>query len=167
MPDVYAVWVQPITDDTTDANVAKYGMIENLNEVYESDMGARSKDFCDGQTSPTAPRYAEDRMGQLEFYSEEAAQYASNVLRTDIESRIASGQLNVIRPAAWKVSVPITAPEAMATTIIELRELLTVPEAVTNSQIEGAIVRYVEATGNPMPTNAQLTAWIQENAGWA
>ena len=166
MPDVYSVWVQPITDDTTPANIEKYGTVENLTEVYGSDMGARSKDFCDGQTSATAPRYADDQMGQIEFYSKEAADYASNVLRTDIESRIASGQLNIARPATWRVTLPITAPEAMATTILELRDLLSVSTGITDSQIEGAIVKYIEATGNAMPTNKQLVEWMAENVKW-
>ena len=167
MANVWTIWVQPITNDTTPANIEKYGMVENLSEVYESDMGARSKDFCDGQTSPSAPRYADDQMGQLEFYSEEAARYASSVLRGDIETRIATGQLSAVtRPATWAVSVPITTPAAMVETIFELRDIGSIPELITDSQIENAIVRYIEATGNPIPTNKQLLAWLMDNAAW-
>ena len=166
MADVYGVWVQPIDNDTGAANLERYGMVENLSELYESDMGDRSKDFCDGQTSPTAPRYADDQMGQLQFYSKEAADYISSVLRNDVAARMASGQVAQSLPSAWGVLAPVTMPETMAGVVLELRTMMTIDAAVTDSQIEGAITRYVQATGNPLPTNEELTEWIGQNAGW-
>jgi hypothetical protein len=163
---IYGVWVQPLDDDTGEANFDRYGMVENLSELYESDMGDRSKDFCDGQTSPTAPRYADDQMGQLQFYSKEAADYVAAVLRNDIAERIAMGQLNRELPAVWGVLQPVTAPASMLAKITGIREAMALADTVTDSQIEGGIVRYVQATGNPLPTDAELIEWMAANTAW-
>ena len=166
MASLYAVWVQPVDNDTSPENVERFGMIEDLEEVYESDMGARSKDFCDGQTSPTAPRYADDQMGQLQFYSREAAEYVSAVLRNDLSARFAAGEISQSVPAAWGVLAPVTMPQTMAATVLELRLLASIGEDVTDSQIESAILRYVQGTGNPLPTNEQLVKYMTENTAW-
>ena len=166
MADVYSVWVQPIDNETGAANIERYGMVEDLTELYESDMGDRSKDFCDGQTSPTAPRYADDQMGQLQFYSKEAADYVSSVLRNDLAERIAQGQIGQSLPSAWGVLAPVTMPETMAGIVLELRTLMAIDAAVTDSQIESAITRYVQVTGNPLPTNAELSEWMSRNSDW-
>ncbi|HPH40603.1 MAG TPA: hypothetical protein PK274_10330, partial [Candidatus Fermentibacter daniensis] len=63
--ELYGVWVQTITNDTTAANVEKYGEIEDMAEAYRDGF---AKDFCDGQTSPTPPRWPDDGMQLLYFY---------------------------------------------------------------------------------------------------
>lgn len=100
---VFTVWVQPIDDYTTPENIDKYGSIHNLEQEYADDEGGTpNKQFCDGQTSKTPPRYATDRMIGIYTRTDEAAQLISKTLRDDVRSRIMAGQLRVPLPI-WYV----------------------------------------------------------------
>ena len=88
--ELYGVWAQTITNDTTAANVEKYGEIEDMAEAYRDGF---AKDFCDGQTSPTPPRWPDDGMQLLYFYDRESAELVSQFLRSDIDERIIAGEM--------------------------------------------------------------------------
>jgi hypothetical protein len=89
-PIGYAVFVQPFDDRITPENAEQYGSVHSFDELY-GDAASGGKDFCDGQVSPTGPRYADDRMGSIWFYSRDAAEYASGMLRNNIASDIMDG----------------------------------------------------------------------------
>ena len=72
--EMYGVWVQTITNDTTAANVEKYGEIEDMAQAYRDGF---AKDFCDGQTSPTPPRWPDDGMQLVYTYDQESARLIS------------------------------------------------------------------------------------------
>jgi len=100
---VYTVWVQPIDEYTTPENVDKYGSVHDVVAEYENDDGGTpNKQFCDGQTSKTPPRYATDNMIGIYTRSDEAAQIIGETLRDDVRSRIASGLLQIPLPT-WYV----------------------------------------------------------------
>jgi hypothetical protein len=99
--ELWGVWAQTITNDTTAANVEKYGEIEDMAEAYRDGF---AKDFCDGQTSPTPPRWPDDGMQLLYFYDRESAELVSQFLRGDIDERIAAGMLNPTAMPSWSMA---------------------------------------------------------------
>lgn len=100
--ELWGVWAQTITNDTTAANVEKYGEIEDMAEAYRDGF---AKDFCDGQTSPTPPRWPDDGMQLLYFYDRESAELVSQFLRGDIDDRIAGGMLAPTVTPSWSTAV--------------------------------------------------------------
>ena len=103
---VFTVWVQPIDDYTTPENIDKYGSVHDVLSEYENDEGGTpNKQFCDGQTSKTPPRYAQDRMIGIYTRSDEAAQIISNALRQDVAQRVLAGELTLVTRPAWLVSI--------------------------------------------------------------
>lgn len=102
---VFSVWVQPVDNDITPANLDQYGSVHDVLGEYEDDEGGTpNKQFCDGQTSKTPPRYATDRMIGIYTRSREAADMISGMLREDVVRRISAGELTVVLPI-WE---PIT-----------------------------------------------------------
>ncbi len=88
--ELWGVWVQTITNDTTAANVEKYGEIEDMAQAYRDGF---AKDFCDGQTSPTPPRWPDDGMQLVYTYDQESARLISEFLREDVAARVAEGEM--------------------------------------------------------------------------
>ncbi len=112
---VFSVWVQPVDNDITPANLDQYGSVHDVLGEYEDDAegGTPNKQFCDGQTSKTPPRYATDRMVGIYTRSREAADMISDMLREDVVRRIGLGELNMPVMALWEPpvwNVPLDTP---------------------------------------------------------
>ena len=114
--ELWGVWAQTVTNDTGAANVEKYGEIEDMAEAYRDGF---AKDFCDGQTSPTPPRWPDDGMQLIYTYDPESARLISEFLRGDIGSRAAAGELNLPVIPTWGESAGFP---ALNTTILDLRD---------------------------------------------
>lgn len=95
---LWGVWVQPITGDTTQANVEKYGEVEDMAQAYRDGF---AKEFCDGQTSPTPPRWPDDGMQLLYFYDEESARLVSDYLRGSLQDRFTAGEMPGGMAPSW------------------------------------------------------------------
>ena len=158
---MYGVIIQPITNDTTPSNVERYGEVINLDRAFDEGF---ARTFCDGQTSPVPPQYADDQAGMLYTYSEGAAQAFSGQLRRDLAARIASGvvqQSPSWLSSAGAVTIGVLTPTAMAGYIIAVSAIA--PEGITAGQMETAIQNAVQAGAT---TEAEILAWIEENARW-
>jgi len=164
MPDLYGVVVQPITNETGAANVERYGEVIDIGSLMDKDT--RGRDFCDGQTSPLPPMYADDQAGMIYSYSREAADLWSGVLRDDLAQRVAAGQLTQAPSWIASTGASVLAAETLPVAIDGVREAGEIAAAVTDSQIQTQIQAYVTATGNPNPSTADLLAWIRDNARW-
>lgn len=163
------VLYQTVTNDTDPENVENYGRIIDQGEAYSEGF---SRDFCDGQTSPLPPRWADDRMNIAWFYNRESAELVSQYLRGDLAERIAGGSLSLpggsspswladvalqgFSPAeltAWMAGVEASMPEILAA------------ESLTRGQIESRLSAYIAATGNPRPSYTEFLAWLEEREG--
>ena len=99
----FAVWAQIIDDTTGIENIDSHGSVHDVEAEYENDDGGTpNKQFCDGQTSKTPPRYAQDQMAAIYTRSRESADVISGFLRQDVQQRIASGSLRIPLPS-WYV----------------------------------------------------------------
>lgn len=161
--ELYGVWGQTITNDTTAANVEKYGEIEDMAQAYRDGF---AKDFCDGQTSPTPPRWPDDGMQLIYTYSREGAEMMQEFLRGGISERIAEGALQPQGgPPAWLGDIVSDALSAAAThaLAVEVSTALAADEAgyLTAGQIEARMADYIAATGNRKPTAAEVLEWIR------
>lgn len=159
--ELYGVWVQTITNDTTAANVEKYGEVEDMAQAYRDGF---AKDFCDGQTSPTPPRWPDDGMQLIYTYDAESARLISEFLRGDIQERVAAGSLSPAATPSWigdlaQMGLDTAAKAALFKGVAEA----AAPEIaeLTRSQIEGRLSAYIAATGNARPSVAELIAWIE------
>ena len=163
--ELWGVWAQTITNDTTAANVEKYGEIEDMAEAYRDGF---AKDFCDGQTSPTPPRWPDDGMQLLYFYDRESAELVSQFLRGDMADRVESGEMGEgfavpswigdiaqMGLAAAEVAVVFEAVKdaAIAEGLDELADL-------TASQMESRLSAYIAATGIARPSPEQFLEWL-------
>lgn len=161
---MYAVIVQPITNDTTPANVESYGDIIDMDHAFDKGF---SRDFCDGQTSPVPPRWADDQAGMLYTYDRRTAEMFQGILREDIAARVASG---VIQQSPSWLTVPgatsILATSRINGVVVGLRDAGKIGLDVTDGQIQTAMQNYVTTTGKANPNIAELLAWMEENAGW-
>lgn len=111
---MYGVIVQPITNDTTPANVESYGDIVDMDHCFDKGF---SRDFCDGQTSPVPPRWADDQAGMLYTYDRRTAEMFQGILREDVAARAAGGQLapsGLPSWASWSTGKPtVVTPEML------------------------------------------------------
>ena len=157
---MYGVIVQPITNDTTPANVETYGEVVDMDHAFDKGF---SRDLCDGQTSPVPPRWADDQAGMIYTYDKRTADMFSGILRDDVASRVASGAIN--QAPSWIKAGQVTT----AALTVEARLLLVdeisagVAESVTNSQIQTAINSAINSGAR---TANEVTEWIIENVGW-
>lgn len=87
----WAVWVQAVDELITPGNLEKYGEVQGYSEYMYPDLPGA--DFCDGQVSAMAPRWADDEMGQLWFYDESVAREVGAYLRNTEAERFAAGDL--------------------------------------------------------------------------
>lgn len=159
---MYGVWIQPIDDMTSPENIELYGEVEEYSDMYAA---GRVKEFCDGQTSPSGPRFADDRMGMLWTKNRETADFIQGVLRNELAGQISSG-LAVSAAPSWLsgAAAASVAPAALAGHVAKLRKDLDLAEEITDSQIETAVKRYVRETGGQIAGAAE---WMRENVQWA
>jgi len=163
-PNMYGLWVQPITNTTTPANVEKYGELQTLEELIEAGDSPLS---CGGQVSPTAPRYADDQMGMLWFYSESAAEYAQAILRENIITRTQAGQLSLPAQPLWFNNVAAASLANIPSLRDSLRDDMAVDDEVTDSQLDSALKMYIIQTGNDSPTADEFNRWLMRHRAWA
>lgn len=160
---LWGVWAQTITNDTTAANVEKYGGVEDMAEAYRDGF---AKDFCDGQTSPTPPRWPDDGMQLLYFYDRESAELVSQFLRGNVVERMQGGDLQPTAAPSWLADVTAAALDtaeksALFAAVYDAADASSVVSDMTESQLSGRLAAYIQATGNPKPTAAELLAWIE------
>jgi hypothetical protein len=127
---MYSVWTQIVDDYTTPENIDAFGSVHDVfAEQEDDDTGTPNKQFCDGQTSKTPPRYAQDNMVGIYTRSEESAQIISDFLRQDVQSRILSGSLVAPLPSWYAIAGTITARETALLRLRMLYEFRRVPES--------------------------------------
>lgn len=137
----FAVWVQPVDEYTTPDNLDNYGSVHDVEAEYEDDEGGTpNKQFCDGQTSKTPPRYATDRMVGIYTRSREAADIVSGYLREDVRGRILSGSLRVALPLWFEPTInalgAIPAPQLNLLRARAYHSFPRVPEADIDAALE-------------------------------
>jgi hypothetical protein len=161
---MYGIIVQPITNTTTPANVESYGDIIDMDFAFDKGF---SRDFCDGQTSPVPPRWADDQAGMLYTYDRRTAEMFQGILRRDVADRIAIG---IIQQSPSWLTAPnvasILAEARMGGVIVNLRNAGNIGLEVTDGQIQTALQGYVTTTGKANPTMSELLKWVKENAIW-
>lgn len=94
----YAVMFQIIDEHTSAGNIEQYGNVKEYDEFYAEGF---AKEFCDGQTSPTPPRWADDNMGLLHTYDRATAEYISNLLRDGVAERVRHEGLKLAVSPKW------------------------------------------------------------------
>jgi hypothetical protein len=153
----YIVFFQPVDPYTNPGNAALTGEVFDLGELLEEKGGGKS--YCDGQVSPTPPRYSDDGMLGLYFESEEVAQQFSSIIREDIASRINSGELRLGFDIPWLRSArySVAAVEAI---VGKVRRKY--PPEITDSQLLTAAEACARELGRP-PTADELFRWIEEH----
>lgn len=172
MAGVYGVWVQPIENATTAANVQKYGEVMDVLAEYDMDEATASKQFCDGQTSITPPRYANDEMGMIFTYDRQTAELFSSYLRDEVATRISAGELVLSQPPAWlgNVDAVFSIGEQARTigeAVLLLRDQMAISADVTDSQIRAQIVAYMGETGIMDASLDDIMEYIADRARWA
>lgn len=157
----FGLWIQGIDDRTGAANVEKYASIEEFDDLYAEGF---SKQFCDGQTSPTAPRWPDDNMGMLWVSDRETAEYIQGVLRDDIASRVATGGLRMTVTPSWITAGQVTTgltPVALAGVADEIATFA--PAGINAGQIQTVIDTAIESGAS---TQAEIITFVKENARW-
>ena len=172
---IYGVIVKIVDGDTGGASLERFGEVVDLETLAASDD--RGRDFCDGQTSPIPPEHADDPGGMIFTYTREAAEHWSGVVRNDLASRAASGDILLPDTLSWLTATQaaaqaaayaetVLAAETLPATIAEVRESGVISATITDSQIQSQIQAYVAATGHATPSIADLLEWITDNAAW-
>lgn len=136
----FAVWVQPVDEYTTPENLDNYGTVHDVEAEYEDDEGGTpNKQFCDGQTSKTPPRYATDHMIGIYTRSREAADIISGYLREDVTNRILAGSLRVPLPLWFEPTISVLgAIPAPQLTLLRARTYHSFPH-VAETDIDAAL----------------------------
>lgn len=148
-------------------SIVNTNLIGEVYEVSELLEGRAGKSFCDGQTSVTTPRYADDNMMNLYFSTEAAALAASGFLRGEVRSDIASGALTIDPLPYWateEFTVNMMAAAVAVTLAEEVRRAFSTDE-VTDAQLTAAAESFVVDNGYA-PTAAELLEWIDDNRNW-
>ncbi|MCK5019741.1 MAG: hypothetical protein KAS32_21965 [Candidatus Peribacteraceae bacterium] len=161
---MFGIIVSPITNDTTAANVESYGDIIDMDTAFDTGF---ARTFCDGQTSPVPPRWADDTAGIIYTYDKRTAELFQGILRRDVSERIASGVIQ--QSPTWLKSAELTsilAGSRINGVIDSVRNAGNISLEVTDGQIQTAMQNYVVTTGKANPSIAELLTWIEENAGW-
>jgi hypothetical protein len=157
----YLLFFQPVDDKTDPANAALSGEVFDLEELLTEKGAGRSS--CDGQVSPTPPRYSDDNMMGMYFESKEVAEEFSAVLRGDVRRRIARGELTLNYQLPWQ-----TTEKALWTTAsVEklAKSAATKYYDATDSQILSAAEACAIELGR-LPTADELFFWIEQNRSW-
>ena len=157
----YGIWVQGIDDRTGAANLEKYASYEEFDDLYATGF---SKQFCDGQTSPTAPRWGDDRMGMLWVPDEETAKFIQDILREDIAQRVATEGLKLAVTPTWITSGQVIAgltPTVLTTVADDIAAFA--PEGINAGQIQTAID---SAIADGASTADEIIEFVKVNARW-
>lgn len=161
----WAVFLQPIDDNTTPRNIELVGEVIEVDELLEE--GGPSKSACDGLTSVTPPRYADDGMQLLYFESEEVAREISAMLRDDFIENVNSGDLKPRDIPAWSTNPTNTSFIRSARTVAllpKVREAFPT-DRVSDSQLISASEKFLQENGR-VATSSELTSWIEANRDW-
>jgi len=157
----YGIWVQGIDDRTGAANVEKYASYQEFDDLYAEGF---SKTFCDGQTSPTGPRWADDNMGMLWVPDEETAKYIQGILRDDIANRVAVEGLKLTVAPSWIAAGQVTTGLTAGVLVSVADEIAGfAPTGVNPGQIETAINTAIESGAS---TSGEIITFVKENARW-
>lgn len=151
----YIVFFQPVDPYTTPGNAALTGEVFDLEKLLDEKGGGKS--YCDGQTSPTPPRYSDDGMLGLFFESEEVAKDFSRIVREDVADRIRRGELKLPFELPWLKSL-LFSTAGVEVVAAEIRTRYS-PE-VTDSQILNASQQCALELGR-VPTAQELFEWIE------
>lgn len=148
MSGVYSVWTQIIDDTTTPANIDAFGSVHDVLAEQEDDEGGTpNKQFCDGQTSKTPPRYATDNMIGIYTRSPESAQIISDFMRQDVVNRIQSGQLRVPLPTWYTIDpAVIKAAEMTLLRAKMLQEFPRIDEELITEALDAVVNATVDKT---------------------
>lgn len=166
---LWGVWVQPVTGDTSPENIEKYGEIEDMAQAFRDGF---ARDFCDGQTSPVPPRWPDDNMQLLYFYDRESAQLISEYLRGSLRERFDGGELPTTLAPTWLDNLSQMAPSsttegALLMHLVERAAESSEPAAgaiaeMTRSQLRSRLRAYIRATGDMHPSADDLLQWLIE-----
>ncbi len=158
----FGIWVQGIDDRTGAANVEKYAEIEEFDDLYAEGF---SKQFCDGQVSPTGPRWADDQMGMLWVPDRESAELIQGILRDDIGRRVATEGLRLTVTPTWISATGQVVAGLTATVLADTADEVIgfAPQGVNPGQVQTAINTAIEA-GMSAPDD--IIAYIKANAAW-
>jgi len=161
----FGVFAQDVYDNTSAKNAELVGEVVNMDEFLED--GGPSKSSCDGQTSATPPRYADDNMQLLYFDSEERAAEISGLIRNGIASQIRSGSVTLGTNLAWLKNPGATGLLA-AVALIALSSVVRdkyPSDIVTDAQLISASEAFLQQEGR-VPTIDELLRWIEANRDW-
>lgn len=153
----YIVFFQPVDPYTTPGNAALTGEVFDLEKLLDEKGGGKS--YCDGQVSPTPPRYSDDGMLGLFFESEEVARQFSQTIRGDIAARINAGQLQMPFEIPWLRQASYSAVRVEAVTATVRNQY---PPEITDSQLLTAAEQCAQELGR-VPTADELFAWIEKH----
>ncbi len=154
----YIVFFQPVDPYTTPGNAALTGEVFDLEKLLDEKGGGKS--YCDGQTSPTPPRYSDDGMLGLFFESEEVAKDFSRIVREDVADRIRRGELKLPFDIPW-LHIPLVMRYA-AVEAVAAETRTKYPPEVTNSQLLTAAEQCAQELGR-VPSADELFAWIEKH----
>ena len=157
------MFISPI-DERTGADTLEMYATYADEEVLYDDSG-RWKDYCDGQTSPTAPRYADDRSGMLWMHDPTNAREIQQILRQDVANRIMSGDLPVTRLPSWinALSIDLFNPAVVGAVSADVTALVV--DTITQGQAETATRAMLTDFGN-IPNTADILEWLDINRQW-
>jgi len=155
---MYAVILSPITNDSSPETVERYGEVIDMDTVFDEGF---TRDFCDGQTSPLPPRWADDESGVLYTYSEGAARSFSGILREDLAARVSAGVLQ--QAPTWLTAGKTVTSAIVTAEVLSTVEAGIVAEGITQSQITTAINT---AIAEGFTTEAEIIEWIKQNRNW-
>lgn len=161
----FGVFAQDVYDNTSPRNAELVGEVVNMDEFLEK--GGPSKSSCDGQTSATPPRYADDNMMLLYFDSEERAAGISELIRNGIATQINSGAIVPRAIPAWlknPSNTSLMAAVALIALSSEVRDKYPT-DTVSDSQLITASEAFMQETGR-VPTYEELLLWIAANRDW-
>ena len=161
----FGVFAQDVHDTTSAKNIELVGEVVSMDEFLEE--GGPSKSSCDGQTSVTPPRYADDNMQLLYFDSEEKAAEISGLIRDNLIGQINSGAVVPRGIPVWSTDPSNTSFIAAAATVALLAVVRDKypTDTVSDSQLISAAEAFLQQEGR-VPTHTELLQWIAVNRDW-
>lgn len=161
----YGVFMNPIDDNTSPSNIQLMGEVINTDELLEE--GGPSKSSCDGLTSVTPPRYADDNAQLLYFESEDVANEFSRMMREDFISEVNRGNLHPRSIPAWSTNPTATSfihDSRLTALVPRIRKSFPL-DLVSDSQLISASEAYLTQNGRVAGT-LELLNWIEVNRNW-
>ncbi|MCK4521623.1 MAG: hypothetical protein KAU20_03540 [Nanoarchaeota archaeon] len=161
----YVTFLQGYDSKTSAPNIQLFGEVyEVAGELFE---GRASKSFCDGQTSITTPRYADDNMITLFFQDEAMAVLASELIRQEYMDSVLAGTISPSVLPYWiddTINMDLMLLAIAVSLTEEVRNAFSTAE-VTDAQLNAAAEAYLLDHGE-VPTEEELLLWIEENRSW-